>query len=62
MTKVFVIGAKTIDFMSYEMLDLETGSKHIFSKREIELLKLFRSFRGCRGFERRNFGQTMGKR
>ena len=45
--KVFIIGTKTIDFMSYEMLDLETGSKHIFSKREIELLRLFRASEGA---------------
>ena len=44
--KIFVIGTKSIDFTSYELLDIITGSKHIFSKREIELLKLFRASEG----------------
>lgn len=45
--EVFLIGAKSIDFMSYEMFDKETGVKHVFSKREIELLKLFRASEGA---------------
>lgn len=44
--EAFIIGSKSVDFSSYELLDLTTGEKHVFSKREIELLKLFRDSEG----------------
>lgn len=45
--ETFVIGSKSVDFSSYELIDLTTGEKHVFSKREIELLKLFRDSEGA---------------
>jgi two-component system alkaline phosphatase synthesis response regulator PhoP len=45
--ETFVIGNKSVDFSSYELSDLTTGEKHVFSKREIELLKLFRDSEGA---------------
>ena len=43
----FIIGSKSVDFLSYEMLDITTGEQYVFSKREIELLKLFRDSEGA---------------
>ncbi|MEJ6589395.1 MAG: response regulator transcription factor [Crocinitomicaceae bacterium] len=44
--EVVVIGSKKIDFSTYEMTDSKTGNQHLFSKREIELLKLFFESKG----------------
>lgn len=43
----FIIGSKSVDFSSYELLDRITGEQSVFSKREIELLKLFRDSEGA---------------
>lgn len=43
----FIIGSKCVDFSSYELLDTTTGEQYVFSKREIELLKLFRDSEGA---------------
>ena len=40
------IGSKSVNFSSYELSDMKTGEHHVFSKREIELLKLFRESEG----------------
>ena len=40
------IGSKSVNFSSYELSDITTGEQHVFSKREIELLKLFRESEG----------------
>jgi len=40
------IGSKSVNFSSYELSDIKTGEQHVFSKREIELLKLFRESEG----------------
>ena len=40
------IGSKSVNFSSYELSDITTGELHVFSKREIELLKLFRESEG----------------
>ena len=44
--EVVVIGSKKIDFSTYEMTDSKTGNQHLFSKREIELLKLYIESKG----------------
>ena len=41
-----IIGSKSVNFSSYELSDMKTGEQHVFSKREIELLKLFRESEG----------------
>ena len=41
-----IIGSKSVNFSSYELSDITTGEQHVFSKREIELLKLFRESEG----------------
>ena len=41
-----IIGSKSVNFSSYELSDMKTGEHHVFSKREIELLKLFRESEG----------------
>ena len=43
----FIIGSKSVDFSSYELLDRITGEQSVFSKREIELLMLFRDSEGA---------------
>ena len=44
--ETFIIGSKSVNFSSYELSDIKTGEQHVFSKREIELLKLFRESEG----------------
>ena len=39
--ETIIIGSKSVNFSSYELSDITTGEQHVFSKREIELLKLF---------------------
>ena len=39
--ETMMIGSKSVNFSSYELSDMKTGEQHVFSKREIELLKLF---------------------
>ena len=44
--ETIMIGSKSVNFSSYELSDMKTGEQHVFSKREIELLKLFRESEG----------------
>jgi len=44
--EIVTIGSKSVNFSSYELSDITTGEQHVFSKREIELLKLFRESEG----------------
>lgn len=44
--ETIIIGSKSVNFSSYELSDIKTGEQHVFSKREIELLKLFRESEG----------------
>ena len=44
--ETIIIGSKSVNFSSYELSDMKTGEHHVFSKREIELLKLFRESEG----------------
>ena len=45
-TELLYIGSKKVDFSTYEMTDSKTQELHLFSKREIELLKLFNESMG----------------